>query len=214
MRHLIKLALVLNAGVAASFVWLFSYPFGWFIAILAAGSLVGTYIGLAFADIPSAQRRRAGLVAIVACAVEALYGFLYVLSQQSPEWFAAPLSPYASVPLAILHGAAFSVLAFFISLFIVHERGETGPTLAEQRDQLVIETITLLREQVQQARALPAPLPELSDTKAEMIRKLAQMQVDQGITPEKVSTDIIRAATGYDLGYVQQVVSRWRAAQR
>jgi hypothetical protein len=86
-------------------------------------------------------------------------------------------------------------------------------TLAEQRDQLVIETITLLREQVMQARVLPVA-PELLDTKAEMIRKLATSQVEQGSAPADVSTAVIAAATGYDKTYVQQVVSRWRAEQR
>lgn len=86
-------------------------------------------------------------------------------------------------------------------------------TLAEQRDQLVIETITLLREQSLQARALPLPA-DLADTKAEMIRKLATMQAEQGTAPAEVSTAVIAAATGYDKTYVQQVVSRWRAEQR
>jgi hypothetical protein len=81
------------------------------------------------------------------------------------------------------------------------------PSLAEQRDQLVIETITMLREHVR-------PLPELADTKADMIRRLASLQVEQGVAPTEVSTEVIRAATGFDRAYVQQVVSRWRAEQR
>lgn len=159
MKHLIKLALILNAGVAAAFVWLFSSPFGWLIGALAAGSLVGTYIGLAFADIPAEQRPRALWVAGAACSVEALYGFLYVLSQQSPEWFAAPMPIWLSVCLAALHGSAFSVLAFFISLFVVHSwREADAPSAIERRDQLLIEALERLLPRLD-APALPGTMP-------------------------------------------------------
>lgn len=109
-------------------------------------------------------------------------------------------------------------LFVFLSLAVqrvVQLRTKTGTplSLAEQRDQLVIETITLLREHAQQARALPAPA-ELADTKAEMIRRLATMQVEQGSAPAEVSTAVIAAATGYEKAYVQQVISRWRSDQR
>lgn len=124
MRHIIKLALACLAAVAAYFVYSFTAQVAdWRIALFAAGSLVGSYVGLAFATIPDSQRARAVRVAQAAMIVEALYGFLYVLSIQSPVLFAAPLSPWLSVPLAALHGSAFSILAYFVSLFVVHERG-------------------------------------------------------------------------------------------
>lgn len=123
MKHLIKVALIFLAAVAASYVYGFTALIApWYVAAGAAGSLVGTYIGLAFADIPPEQRSKAMSVAWAAMVIEALYGVLYVLSVQSPEVFQAPLSLWLSVPLAILHGAAFSVMAFFVSLFVVHER--------------------------------------------------------------------------------------------
>jgi hypothetical protein len=123
MKHLIKVALVFLAAVAASYVYGFtSLVAPWYVALGAAGSLVGTYVGLAFADIPHEQRGKAMAVAWAAMVVEALYGVLYVLSVQSPEVFRAPLPLWLSVPLAILHGAAFSVMAFFVSMFVVHER--------------------------------------------------------------------------------------------
>jgi len=123
MKHLIKIALIFLAAVAASYVYGFTALIApWYVALGAAGSLVGTYIGLAFADIPLEQRPKAMAVAWAAMVIEALYGVLYVLSIQSPEVFHAPLSLWLSVPLAILHGAAFSVMAFFVSLFVVHER--------------------------------------------------------------------------------------------
>src|SRR5688500_5928715 len=121
MRHLIKLALVFLAAVAAYFVYGFTIHVApELVAWLAAGSLVGTYIGLAFADIPQHQQARAQWVARWACGIEAAYGVLYVLHEQSPEWFAAPLPLWASVLLACLHGAPISVLAYCVSLFVVH----------------------------------------------------------------------------------------------
>lgn len=123
MKHLIKIALTALAAVASFYVYGFTALVApWYVALGAAGSLVGTYIGLAFADIPIEQRGKAMYVAWAAMITEALYGVLYVLSVQSPEVFHAPLSLWLSVPLAVLHGAAFSVMAFFVSLFVVHER--------------------------------------------------------------------------------------------
>lgn len=125
MKHLIKVALVCLASVAAYLVYGFTSQVApWYVATGAAGSLVGTYIGLAFAEVPIPQRPRAIQVARGAMVVEAIYGFLFVLSVQSPEVFHAPLSLWISVPLAGLHGAAFSILAYFVSLFVVHERAD------------------------------------------------------------------------------------------
>lgn len=122
MRHLIKVALTLLACVASFYVYGFTALVApWYVALGAASSLVGTYIGLAFADIPPEQRGKAMGVATAAMIIEALYGVLYVLSVQSPEVFRAPLSLWLSVPLAFLHGAAFSVMAFCVSVFVVHE---------------------------------------------------------------------------------------------
>ena len=205
-RHLIKIALFLLAAVAAYYVYGFtSLVAPPLFAVGAAGSLVGTYVGLAFADIPTRQRQRASHVAKGAMVVEALYGVLYVLSLQSPEMFRAPLSLWISVPLAALHGAAFSVLAYFVSLFVVHERSETEPTPADRRDEAIIVTLNRLVDRLE----LPAAprLPDLQETKAETIRRLAVLQIEQGA---EVDTDAIARATGYNLAYVQQVVSRWR----
>lgn len=127
MRHLIKVALTLLACVASFYVYGFTALVApWYVALGAASSLVGTYIGLAFADIPPEQRNKAMGVATAAMIIEALYGVLYVLSVQSPEVFRAPLSLWLSVPLAFLHGAAFSVMAFCVSVFVVHEQRVRG----------------------------------------------------------------------------------------
>lgn len=218
MKHIIKFSMFFLAVVSTYFVGRFTHMVAPpIVAVGAALSLVATYVGLAFADIPARRREQATWVARVAMGIEAVYGTLYVLSEQTPSVFAAPMSLWLSIPLAILHGSVFSVLLYFVSLFIVHERGETeAPTLADQRDQLMIETITTLRDVVQQQRLLPAasPVMELPDTKAEMIRRLAQMQIDQGVPAHEISSVVIATATGYNKDYVQQVVSRWRGEQR
>lgn len=126
MKHLIKIALVLLAGVAATFVYGFvALVAHWGVALIAAGSLVATYIGLAFADIPDHQQKRAGRVALGAMLIECAYGALYVMHVQDPSLFAPPLPLAINVPLAILHGAAFSALAFCVSMFVTH--GDTAP---------------------------------------------------------------------------------------
>jgi hypothetical protein len=169
MKHLIKLALVLLAGTAAYFVFEFVNQVAAFgVALFASGSLVATYVGLAFAPIPQAQRRRATLVAQVAMGIEAAYGFLYVLSLQSPDVFARPLNIWLSVPLALLHGGAFSVLAYFVSLFVVHgqdEMAQSGAlTIAEQRDLVIVEALEKLTARLEAPAA-----PQLTDDGAERI---------------------------------------------
>jgi hypothetical protein len=121
--------------------------------VAAAGSLVGTYIGLAFAAIPERQRGRAGLVAKGAMLIEAAYGSLYVLALQYPAFFAAP-PWFVAVPVAILHGASFSILAYFVSLFVVHEAAQE-PAQPAQPDAL--QLVTALVERLSAAPQLPAP---------------------------------------------------------
>lgn len=169
MKHLIKLALVLLAGTAAYFVFEFVNQVAAFgVALFASGSLVATYVGLAFAPIPHTQRRHAVIVARVAMGIEAAYGFLYVLSLQSPDVFARPLNIWLSVPLALLHGGAFSVLAYFVSLFVVHGQDDAAQrgalTIAEQRDLVIVETLEKLTARLD----MPAA-PQLTDDGAERI---------------------------------------------
>lgn len=173
MKHLIKLALVLLAGTAAYFVYEFVSQVAAFgVALFASGSLVGTYIGLAFADIPVAQRPRAVWVARIAMGIEAAYGFLYVFSLQSPEVFQRPLSLWLSVPLAALHGASFSVLAYFVSLFVVHEQNSVAqggtPTAAEQRDRAIIGALEAVVARID-APSVPLAAPQLTDSGAERL---------------------------------------------
>lgn len=173
MKHLIKLALVLLAGTAAYFVFEFVSQVAAFgVALFASGSLVGTYIGLAFAEIPQVQRPRAVWVARIAMGIEAAYGFLYVLSLQSPEVFQRPLNVWLSVPLAALHGASFSVLAYFVSLFVVHEQAGVAHrgtlTVADERDRAIIGTLETI---VARIESPPAPLlvPRLTEDSAERL---------------------------------------------
>lgn len=148
MTHMIKVALVLLASVAAYYVYGFTSlvaPLP--IAVGAAGSLVGTYIGLAFVSIPDGQRRNAQRVAWSAMLIEAVYGTLYVLSVQAPALFVAP-PVWALLLLSVLHGGAFSVIAFFVSLFVVQQ----GSPAAPQPDVAALLTLLLERH-----AALPAP---------------------------------------------------------
>lgn len=147
----IRLALVANAAVAAYLVYAFTAPVtGNEVAVFAAGALVLTYVGLAALHVPVHQQARARKVAISAMLIEAAYGALFVLAKQSPELFAPPLSLWASIPLALLHGSAFSVLAYFISLFVLHQdAAPAGPF-----DELLVELRIITRDLRAQADAL------------------------------------------------------------
>lgn len=160
MKHLIKLALIALATVAAYFVFGFTSSVAPLpVAVAAAGSLVGTYIGLAFATIPDRQRARAGRVALGAMLIEAAYGSLYVLALQYPDFFAAP-PWFVAVPVAILHGAAFSVLAYFVSLFVVNE-AESAQEPAHAAHGDALDAVRLLVQELRSVPALPAlPAPQ------------------------------------------------------
>lgn len=161
MKHLIKLALVLLASVASYYVYEFTAMVAdrW-IALGAASSLVGTYVGLAFAEIPGEQRNRAQLVAWAAMLIEALYGTLWVLHRQSPELFVPPLPIGLSVALAVLHGASFSVLAFFVSLFVFHAQAkQAGPVVRTDTEAMLGICRDMLAE-IRMERAAAHPFPE------------------------------------------------------
>ena len=155
MRHIIKLALFLLAAVAAFFVYSFTIKVAdELIAYLAAGSLVGTYIGLAFAEMPTRkQQRTATAIAWCAMVIESVYGLLYVLSVQSPELFTPPLPVLFSVVLAALHGSAFSVLCFSVSMFVLGEQSirhtEQPEDTSKQRDLAIIDAVSILVDSVQ-----------------------------------------------------------------
>lgn len=177
MKHLIKVALVLLAGVAAYLVFGFTAAIApsW-VAALAAGSLVATYVGLAFAEIPDGQQQNAVRVAVAAMVVEALYGTLYVLSLQYPAFFAVP-PVWAAVPLAALHGASFSVLAFFVSLFVFH--AQRGASVAASPEERVARIL---------AEALAARFPALPEQPTYAAPRLVHDAGTQAtLTPKKAA---------------------------
>ena len=164
MHHLIKLALVALATVAAYFVYGFTAAVApWPVAVASAGSLVGTYLGLAFADIPARQRDRASRVALGAMLIEACYGTLYVLNLQAPAWFVAP-PWFVAVPLAVLHGASFSVLAYFVSIFLVHEAAEDA---AAHPAQELAQTLALVLSELRTPAQAALPEPQAVAARAE-----------------------------------------------
>ena len=157
MHHLIKVALVALATVAAYFVYGFTAAVApWPVAVASAGSLVGTYLGLAFADIPARQRDRASRVALGAMLIEACYGTLYVLNLQVPAWFVAP-PWFVAVPLAVLHGASFSVLAYFVSIFLVHESTEDAEPVEVRVASILAGILAANAPAVPQQPTYPAP---------------------------------------------------------
>lgn len=151
-RHIITVAGVLLAVVASYFVKEFTAQVvgkdAWLVPWLSACSLVGTYCGLAFADIPTEQQHKVKYVAGAAMFIEASYGTLYVLSLQHPGWFVG-LEWYAAVPLAALHGAPFTVLLFLVSLFVTHRT--TGTTTLDALRQQVT-TLTAARDEAMSER--------------------------------------------------------------
>lgn len=165
MKRLIHGAMVALAVVATYYVYEFTQLVApqW-VAIAAAGSLVLTYVGLAYADLPPERQHQAQYVAVAAMAIEAAYGFLFVLHQQSPQLFQPPLALTLSIILALLHGAPFTVLLYFVALLVVH-RPEAQEAQQDTHAAL-IELVAVLR---QQQPALPPPQvsyprPEIAST--------------------------------------------------
>jgi hypothetical protein len=120
-RSIIQFAMVLLAVVAMFLVYDFSlhiYP--WWVALLSAGSLVGVYIGLGWAPIPQERHKLAIGISGLAMGIEMVYGTLAGLARLSPDWFAMPLPAWAIIALALLHGAPFTILLFFVSMLVLH----------------------------------------------------------------------------------------------
>jgi hypothetical protein len=149
-RSIIQFAMVLLAIVAMFLVYDFSlhiYP--WWVALLSAGSLVGVYIGLGWAPIPQERHRLAIGISALAMGIEMVYGTLAGLARLSPEWFAMPLPAWAIIALALLHGAPFTVLLFFVSMLVLHGNRDTT--------QVVNDPYIIIAEQQQQmARQMEA----------------------------------------------------------
>jgi hypothetical protein len=149
-RSIIQFAMVLLAIVAMFLVYDFSlhiYP--WWVALLSAGSLVGVYIGLGWAPIPQERHKLAIGISGLAMGIEMVYGTLAGLARLSPEWFAMPLPAWAIIALALLHGAPFTVLLFFVSMLVLHGNRDTT--------QVVNDPYIIIAEQQQQmARQMEA----------------------------------------------------------
>lgn len=161
MKHTIKFALVCLASVAAYLVYSFAaliLPTP--VAVAAAGSLVTTYVGLAFADIPASRQRTAQGVAIVAMGIESLYGVLWCLALQYPAFFSTP-PLWVSIPVAFLHGGSFSVLCFFVSLLVVHEKSDSTDSTDNTALHSIASTLNALamhqHSTVQALNVLTAP---------------------------------------------------------
>lgn len=192
MRHLIKIAMVVLAIVATYYVYAFTaHVAPMAVAIASASSLVLVYVGLAFARIGDDQRPAATAVGVTAMLIEAVYGVLYVLSVQSPEIFAAPLPLWLSIVLAVLHGAPFTILLYFVAHFVVSEQREATPeqqivaTLQAAQRQFLVdmlrgnESYARLSDQptypppmeMHEDRALCEPTPDSADTAAAPIAR-------------------------------------------
>jgi hypothetical protein len=151
-QFIIRSAMVLLAVVAMFLVYDFSlHIFPWWVALLSAGSLVGVYIGLGWAPIPQERHKLAIGISALAMGIEMVYGTLAGLARLSPDWFAMPLPTWAIIALALLHGAPFTVLLFFVSMLVLH--GNTDNDNA----QVVNDPYIIIAEQQQQmARQIEA----------------------------------------------------------
>jgi hypothetical protein len=146
-RSIIQFAMVLLAIVAMFLVYDFSlhiYP--WWVALLSAGSLVGVYIGLGWAPIPQERHKLAIGISGLAMGIEMVYGTLAGLARLSPDWFAMPLPAWAIIALALLHGAPFTVLLFFVSMLVLHGNRDNTQVvndpyiiIAEQQQQMALQ---------------------------------------------------------------------------
>jgi hypothetical protein len=152
-RSIIQFAMVLLAIVAMFLVYDFSlhiYP--WWVALLSAGSLVGVYIGLGWAPIPQERHRLAIGISALAMGIEMVYGTLAGLARLSPDWFTMPLPAWAIIALALLHGAPFTILLFFVSMLVLH--GNRDNTQVVDNPYVIVRDIA--EQQQQMARQMEA----------------------------------------------------------
>jgi hypothetical protein len=154
-RSIIQFAMVLLAIVAMFLVYDFSlhiYP--WWVALLSAGSLVGVYIGLGWAPIPQERHRLAIGISALAMGIEMVYGTLAGLARLSPDWFAMPLPAWAIIALALLHGAPFTILLFFVSMLVLHGNRDTT--------QVVDNPYVIVRDMSDQQREMSLQMEAMS----------------------------------------------------
>lgn len=106
-----------------------------------------------------------------------------------------------------LHVAQAVVLALY-NLHLSQGRAQAAPFTPVEQVAAEMQPIV----QAVQVNVQPQ-LVDAQETKAETIRRLAGQQVEHGATLATIDTAAIAQATGYELPYVQQVVSRWRSKQ-
>jgi hypothetical protein len=155
-QFIIRSAMVLLAIVAMFLVYDFSlhiFP-GW-VALLSAGSLVGVYIGLGWVPIPQERHKLAIGISALAMGIEMVYGTLAGLARLSPEWFAMPLPTWAIIALALLHGAPFTVLLFFVSMLVLHSNRDTT--------QVVNDPYVIVRDIAEQQQEMARKMQAMSN---------------------------------------------------
>lgn len=138
MKHLLpRLALVMLALTAAYGVYEFQATFtpAW-VAFVSAAAFELVYISLSVLETP--DRRRATMIATTAVAVSVIYNSLAALFTRQPDLLInTPL--WANVALVVLHGAPLAIVAYNLSVLLVHAR-----TPAEQaRNDAEHERITM-----------------------------------------------------------------------
>lgn len=138
MKHLLpRLALVMLALTAAYGVYEFQATFTppW-VAFVSAAAFELVYISLSVLETP--DRRRATMIATTAVAVSVIYNSLAALFTRQPDLLiGTPL--WANVALVVLHGAPLAIVAYNLSVLLVHaktpaEQAETNRIMLEQME--------------------------------------------------------------------------------
>jgi hypothetical protein len=162
MQFIIRSAMVLLAIVAMFLVYDFSlHIFPWWVALLSAGSLVGVYIGLGWVPIPQERHKLAIGISALAMGIEMVYGTLAGLARLSPDWFAMPLPTWAIIALALLHGAPFTVLLFFVSMLVLHSNRDTTQVVNDPYI-IVRDIAEQQQEMARQMQAMSSHIERLS----------------------------------------------------
>lgn len=138
------------------------------VALISAAAFELTYLALAFVE--TQDRRRAQAVAVAAVVVSVLYNSLSALFHKAPGLLDAP-DLWAVVALAVLHGAPLAVIAYNLSVLLMHEHpahesaqsthGETHYHLHLAQDVRTVRDFVRVR--VEQMRT---ENPQLTDTAA------------------------------------------------
>lgn len=185
------------------------------VALVSAAAFELTYVALAV--VRTTERRRATVIAVSAVVVSVLYNTLAGLFHIRPALLDARVL-WADVALAVLHGLPLAVVAYNVSVLLLHAPAahEAAPLAhgTRGRRRTVRGLVAALRESRAAAAAMTEAAAQARDVAARAVGEAARLREAARAAEERAAQ-----ATGIDARTVAQWlteagVSQRQAAQR